>query len=234
MQGAPQRRQDGAMPLEPLTPTRRRELTRTHLLDAAAEAFLERGFTGASLDEIARMAGFSKGAVYSNFKSKEDLFLALVEQRMEAMVTEFATASEQAQAGSDRISSFAAIYHRLQPNPREWRLWTEFLLYALRNPALHQRLIDQGRAVQAMVDNVVERDCDELQVLPPVSVRQLATIYVAMFTGLGQLAAIDPEAVPDELFGTAIAFIRDAMQALGGPSSRKRPRRRRMTQQGQP
>jgi len=67
------------MTFEPLTPERRRQQTREYLLQAAARVFAERGFHGASLDEVAAAAGFTKGAVYSNFKNKEDLFLALLE-----------------------------------------------------------------------------------------------------------------------------------------------------------
>src|SRR5271154_6402080 len=67
------------MALEPLTPERRRQQTRDYLLQAAATVFTERGFYAASLDEVAAAAGFTKGAVYSNFKNKEDLFLALLE-----------------------------------------------------------------------------------------------------------------------------------------------------------
>ena len=69
------------MTFEPLTPERRREMTRQHLLDAAAIVFARKGFHGATLDEVAKLAGFTKGAVYSNFKSKDDLFLALLEQK---------------------------------------------------------------------------------------------------------------------------------------------------------
>src|SRR6202161_4537061 len=64
---------------EPLTPERRRQQTREHLLTAAAQVFAERGFHGATRDAVAAAAGFSKGAVYSNFRNKEDLFLALLE-----------------------------------------------------------------------------------------------------------------------------------------------------------
>jgi len=63
--------------IEPLTPDRRRQQTRDHLLAAAAQVFAERGFHGASLDEVAAVAGFTKGAVYSNFRNKEGLFLSL-------------------------------------------------------------------------------------------------------------------------------------------------------------
>src|SRR5215469_1395854 len=72
---------------EPLTPERRRQQTREYLLAAAAEVFADRGFHGATLDEVAAVAGFTKGAVYSNFKSKDDLFLALLESRYESGMT---------------------------------------------------------------------------------------------------------------------------------------------------
>src|SRR6266542_2850743 len=68
---------------EPLTPERRRAMTREHLLEAAAMVFARDGFQGSSLDVIASTAGFTKGAVYSNFKSKDDLFLAVLEDRFE-------------------------------------------------------------------------------------------------------------------------------------------------------
>ncbi len=71
------------MTFEPLTQERRRAQTRQYLLQAAAQVFAERGFHGASLDEVAAAAGFTKGAVYSNFKNKEDLFLALLESLQE-------------------------------------------------------------------------------------------------------------------------------------------------------
>src|SRR5579862_5698159 len=72
------------MALEPLTPDRRRQQTRAYLLKAAEQVFSERGFHGATLDEVAAVAGFTKGAVYSNFQSKDDLFLALLEARYQS------------------------------------------------------------------------------------------------------------------------------------------------------
>ena len=71
------------MSFEPLTPDRRRAMTRRHLLEAAAIVFARDGFHGATLDAIASYAGFTKGAVYSNFKSKDDLFLALLDDRID-------------------------------------------------------------------------------------------------------------------------------------------------------
>ena len=82
-----------AVTFEPLTAERRRAMTRQHLLDAAAIVFARDGFHGSTLDEVAATAGFTKGAVYSNFKSKDDLFLELLDDRVDrqfAVVTEIA------------------------------------------------------------------------------------------------------------------------------------------------
>ena len=98
------------MELLPLTPERRRQQTREHLLAAAAEVFAERGFHGASLDEVAAVAGFTKGAVYSNFKNKEDLFLALFkanyDREMDALR---ATLTDSEAPPEARISDFVGL-----------------------------------------------------------------------------------------------------------------------------
>ncbi|HLF99411.1 MAG TPA: helix-turn-helix domain-containing protein [Acidimicrobiia bacterium] len=65
---------------EKLTPDRRREMTRSALIDAAAELIAERGYEGASLEEIAKRAGFTRGAIYSNFEGKDDLLLAVLDR----------------------------------------------------------------------------------------------------------------------------------------------------------
>jgi AcrR family transcriptional regulator len=214
------------MALERLTPDKRRELTRTHLLEAAARVFQARGFAGASVDEIAAAAGFTKGAVYSNFKSKEDLFLALVDQRMRAQIQDFGDLAVQNRVkADDLIAAFSHVYRSLQANENEWVLWTEFSLYALRDPELRRQLVARGRAATGVVVEVVRQDCRELGINPPLPVEQLATMYIALFAGLGQLAAIDPEAVTEDLFGAAIVFVRDAMKALGRTTRTKRRRR---------
>src|SRR5580658_3699842 len=99
------------MALQPLTPERRRQQTREHLLAAAAEVFAERGFHGASLDEVAAVAGFTKGAVYSNFRNKEGLFLALFQaiyrHEMEALR---ATLDEPSEVPPEsRLPDFVAL-----------------------------------------------------------------------------------------------------------------------------
>ena len=79
-------RQDGGV--SPLSRQESQAQTRRRLLDAAAEVFAERGFGAAPLEEIAERAGYSRGAVYSNFEDKDDLFLALLARSSDQMVAE--------------------------------------------------------------------------------------------------------------------------------------------------
>ena len=102
------------MTFEPLTPERRREMTRRHLLEAAAVVFAAKGFHGATLDEVAAAAGFTKGAVYSNFKSKDDLFLALLDDRSER---QFAVMIEVLEGGPHERGGAIAAGPRAAP----WR-----------------------------------------------------------------------------------------------------------------
>src|SRR5205807_5377103 len=132
------------MPLERLTPEKRRAMTRAHLLAAASEVFAERGFHSATLDEIADAAGFSKGAVYSNFANKEELFLALIQEQGESIVRDYA-AFEEAEYphAAAQVAALADVYLRRDADlTKDWALLTEFNLYALRNPELRARLVE--------------------------------------------------------------------------------------------
>src|SRR6202034_428303 len=99
------------MAIEPLTPERRRRQTRDHLLEAAAQVLAERGFHGASLDEVAAAAGFTKGAVYSHFKNKEDLFLAVLETLHARDMEELHQIRDASEVPPEsRLSDFVALY----------------------------------------------------------------------------------------------------------------------------
>ena len=212
------------MSVERLTPESRRQLTRTHLLAAAADVFARRGFHGASLDEVADAAGFSKGAVYSNFASKEDLFLALVQQRQEAMLEQFFAASKEQPAG--RLEAITHVYRRLTPTQEEWALWEEFLLFALRSPKHKEKLDKDAKAAFTALVAMVDQDCRVSGIEPPIPVAALARLYMAVFDGLARQRALDPADVPDELFATLVTFIRDAVEALGTREGHRKRQRK--------
>ena len=213
------------MPVERLTPEKRRELTRSHLLAAAAEVFAEKGFHGATIDEIADAAGFSKGAVYSNFASKDELFLALNQRQAEAMLDAFAAATADAdeQTPAERIAAMAAVYMRQHTDlTLAWALAAEFDLYALRNPEVLERVREATRVVHGHIVDLVRRHFDRVGTDPLLPVEDLATLYIAIFSGLWRQRAFDPDSVPDELAAAAVDLVDRAAVAFGTAKKRRR------------
>jgi AcrR family transcriptional regulator len=205
------------MALQPLTPERRRQQTRDHLLAAAAEVFAERGFHGASLDEVAAVAGFTKGAVYSNFKNKEDLFLALFkanyDREMDALR---ATLTDSEAPPEARISDFVSLIRdqTRQSGSNFTLLYQEFWLYAARNPEVREQLIridDEGARALA---EILRSENERVGVEPLKSPVQTARLVEILFRGIGQLRVLQPEMVDDEFIEAAIAFV---ARGLGDP-----------------
>ncbi|MGJ9424128.1 TetR/AcrR family transcriptional regulator [Aeromicrobium sp. CF3.5] len=110
-------------------------MTTARLLESAAEVFAQRGFNGGSIEMICEHAGFSRGAFYSNFASKDELFFAMFEAHADVLLTRLRFALEQASAASDPLQHFARLASRQSDDDRQWFLiTTEFTLYAIRNP----------------------------------------------------------------------------------------------------
>ena len=113
--------------------------THSRLLDAAEEVFVRDGYEGAQLDEIAAMAGRSKGAVYTHFKSKEDLFLALFEHRTRSYIDRLVNSLRTCANRKQSLEAFREFYVELVRD-KIWPILTlEFKLYALRHPESKER-----------------------------------------------------------------------------------------------
>ena len=201
------------MSFEPLTPERRRELTRRHLLEAAAIVFSRDGFHGATLDDIASYAGFTKGAVYSNFKSKDDLFLALLDDRVES---QFAVVAEVLDSGPHvREEQFPRIRELLDAtvlgDDSFSALYLEFVLYARRNPAARERLIESARREQAFIQSMIEREHGLVAGAPPPALRVFAEFSRAVFSGLSLTRLVDPDAVTKETVDAILDMLYQSM-----------------------
>lgn len=121
-----------------MTRAERKARTREELLDAAMKLFCDTGFHGTTLDQVAAAAGYTKGAVYSNFRSKEDLFFALYERRVAATVPGLRTALEGGQSPEDLAR--VVIGRRRAGRDDGWlAVFFEFWAHVLRNPELRAR-----------------------------------------------------------------------------------------------
>jgi AcrR family transcriptional regulator len=126
-----------------LTRPERKERTRADLLAAARAVFLRRGFHRSSLDEIAEEAGYTKGAVYSNFAGKDDLFLALLEEHYEQRIQahrELFEALDVEDAETARSAVARIMYAAYEREPAWWALVSDFSTHASRDPELSRRL----------------------------------------------------------------------------------------------
>ena len=172
---------------------------RALLLAAARQVFLERGYFAATLDQIADEAGFSKGAVYSRFASKADMFLALLEDRIAERAGQNAQLAEDL-AGTGNFAAVIDLAERAERGTPGWRLLvTEFRIHAARDPglnrryaALHARTVDGVAQVLA----AVSKEGAEGLPFPP---RQLAELMLSIETGraLEQIANLDALGGPD-------------------------------------
>lgn len=181
-----------------VAPTRaqRQARTRKELVDAAERLFTAQGFHATSLDAVAAEAGFTKGAVYSNFASKEDLFFAVYERRVDGRVAEVERTLETAptlREGVDRI--IPGNGDRPQASDGWMAVFFEFWAHVLRHPELRERFAAQHRRIIDVLARAMVESGEEMQDDP----HKLATARYAMQLGLQLERLTRPEAVDAEL-----------------------------------
>lgn len=182
-------------------------------MEAAATVFAERGFYGASVEDIAERAGFSKGAFYSNFDSKEDLFLALLDDRLDADIRALEVLGDDSSAPAflDFVAQRAA---RRAADGEQWALLSaEFWLHSLRNRELVPKMAARQRAGRAALARVIEGLCAQMGVTGPIPAQDWASVMLAVDDGLVLQEALDPTAVPDDLRLRALILFVQAMAA---------------------
>ena len=184
-----------------LTRKERQEQTREQVIAAAARVFARRGYHRATVEEIASEAGFTIGALYSNFRGKEELFLAIADRQTEAQVGEIRAIAEvadgRADPGAEATDQVRAF---LEADPDWPLLFYEFWSLSVRNPELQDELAKRRDAIRDALAETLERIAEqvgfELRFPAPV----LATAIAASVNGLAFERAADPDSLPDEVF----------------------------------
>ncbi len=201
--------------IERLTPERRRERTRQHLIDAGAVVFGQRGYHGASLDEVAATAGFTKGAVYSNFKGKDDLFVAVLEDQVQGQLAQVEALLAERPLPVEE--DYAVMRELLTPQFEvNWTvLYLEFVLYALRNPSALAMLAAYRRRTRDAVERLVLKTWASQDFEAELSARTIATITLALFGGIDLDRLVDPQDLPTRITEDALTFIIAAARGFG-------------------
>jgi AcrR family transcriptional regulator len=191
---------------------------RTELLAAAAEVFAERGFRESSVDDIAARAGYSKGAVYWHFSGKDELFLALLEERVDRPTREMIELLESAPPEQDMGPEASRRFVELLQTERELLLLRhEYWSQAVRDPKLRARYAERQAKLRSALGKALLKRVEHLGgPADPAMAERMATVGMALASGLAQERLVDPRAVPDGLLGDAMVLLYAGLVARGG------------------
>ena len=199
-----------------LTREESKQVTRQRLLAAATRVLARRGYHGASLAEIAAEAGYTIGAVYSNFDRKEDLLLALVEQeslriaeRIVAATADVEDAVEKLRRGADEWMAFLA------EQPELYAVLIEFWTVSVRNRAIADRNAELWGTVRSAIGSLIEEHVRAAGMALTLPAEQVGAAVMALGDGLAIQRLEGSDAIPDELFGELVgrlipALVRDS------------------------
>jgi len=167
--------------------------TRAQLLDAGEEEFLDKGYHAASIELIARSAGYTTGAVYSNFASKDELALAVVEQKISRLIV--AIQKQLASAAPTISARLGAIETLLDTmlGEEDWIvLLAEFVLATRHRPAMREQLVDRLDIGRQLLAGVLKEQHDQVGISLSMEPERLAGALVGLAIGLAVMRLADP------------------------------------------
>jgi AcrR family transcriptional regulator len=175
---------------------RSRPNTRARVLEAASQVFAEEGFQASTIEQICARAGYTRGAFYSNFRSKEDLFMALFEINAQSLVERV-----QSVVGSAPFAEVPALLTAYFAEPTEEdRRWfvlsTEFTLHAIRNPEAAKLLADQDKALRDTLAPILGGIFERAGVKPRLPLDRIARALVAFGEGASAQSYVEPGELP--------------------------------------
>lgn len=215
-----------------LTRAERQQETREALLRSAAKIFAQRGFHAASVDEIAEAAGYSVGALYSNFANKEDLLHATAERYVSDQVERWAASFNDAQTLEGEIRAPAdAHISSVTEDPEQFLLFIELWAHAVRNPQMRPRFAAGWNASKEFFVKAARQTAADAGLqLSDARADDLAAVLDALGLGLAMRKLVDPDTVPDDLFarllGDLIPALFSTWQAEATTANKASTRRR--------
>lgn len=203
-----------------------RALTRQRLLDAAAEVVSDRGWATISLEEVAEAAGYSVGAVYSNFRGRRDLFTQLAKQRLGAVEQVLVARLEATNSVVDQPDALIALEDELPAG--WWRLVTEVRNQAGDDPELQAVLSETHERCRELIAAYARNRWEAAGRRAPLPYDVVAELLMAAVDGLraahgeGRMALTSRQglqAIVDGLIAASPAPVEPETTAAAGPSS---------------
>lgn len=189
-----------------------RDEVRRRLLTAAGRVFAERGYADSRLEDIARAAGFTKGAVYSNFGSKQELFGAVLSERSEAELSGVMAGFDEAADVSTLVEQAAhLVAQRIVHDAERSRLGLEIAARATRDEETRAVVTPMRRAQRAAAGGAVREVTERAGITPPVDPELAGVILHCLTNGLATEHLVDPEGVDattaERALGAVLAWL---------------------------
>jgi AcrR family transcriptional regulator len=201
------------MSIPPATRAEQQVQTRERLVDAAARVFARRGYHAATLAEVAREAGYSTGAVYSNFSGKEDLFLALADRQIAGRaeqaraVAKFAPEDPWADAGLLE-QAIAAWLRSFTEENEEWPLlFYEFWSYGVRNAELRSEFEARRTAAREAIAGPLAEAAASRGLRLRYPAEELAAALSGVINGLAFERTVDPDSMSERVAAFVVSTI---------------------------
>src|SRR6202012_2163455 len=180
-----------------------RDETRDKLFEAAARVFEEQGIGSASIEAIAAAAGFSRGAFYSNFKSKDELIIAMLEDHVERSIERHLDLLAQHEDTDDFLNALKSMDRSKQdPLARAPLLHMEMILFVARAEKRRPELAKRLRARRKMTAKIVETVSKDRKTSAEST--WTASILLALEDGFRLHRLIDPDTTPSDSFVRAL------------------------------
>jgi AcrR family transcriptional regulator len=189
----------------------RTEATRSKLLEAAERIFARDGFEAARLEDIASEAGYTRGAFYANFDSKEDIFFALLEHWIGGRIEHVNSLLRKHDTPATRLRALREHYAQLAKDRGLALLSLEFKLFAIRHPEAHARLRARQQKLRSCGGEILSRVMKELGRGLPISATAAATGLSALSNALLLEHLVDPTSLPSEASSYLLGKFFDAV-----------------------
>lgn len=174
--------------------TKRRPQTRARLLASALDAFAELGFHATSIEEICERAGYTRGAFYSNFASKDELFFVLFDANAENALERFDRAAVEIDPTATWQEQIATVLSDAGPGDRNWYLISmEFSLHAIRNPQAAAILAEHDAKLRAALTGIVQGIFERARLAPSIDSDLFARLVIAIREGSRAQSYVEPD-----------------------------------------
>lgn len=213
------------MTTQRLTRRERQAQTRSRIMDAAARVFAAKGLEQASVDEVAAAAGYTKGAFYANFQSKQELFLAILDERFEHRIAETQRVWSDGYSPHDQARDSTADFARaVRAEPETVRLYLEFKVHALRNDGFRDELVARFAGLRERLEAIYGRRAEEYGLTPVIPIDRVVRMVLAMCDGWELWMLLEPETVDERLLEQLMeAFTVGLAVMSGAPAPEREP-----------